>query len=60
MRKWLRSSIVLALLAPVAAAGQVPVVAPPTQINPFNGAQVNTPALFQWTALPRVRPSTSA
>jgi hypothetical protein len=43
--------IVLAALAPAAAAGQVPVVAPPTQINPFYSAQVNTPTLFQWTAL---------
>ena len=51
MRRWLRSLVVLAAIAPVAASGQVPVVGPPTQINPFNGATVSTPALFQWTAL---------
>jgi hypothetical protein len=43
--------VLLAILAPVAASGQTPVVGSPTQINPLNYAQVSTPALFQWTAL---------
>ena len=51
MRSSLRALAILALLAPSAVWGQVPIVAPPTQIAPFNFATVNAPVLFQWTAL---------